>query len=102
MSAAEKVVAAPAPMRVVVVGKVERCRRHEGRWYTAVLVPAEDEYSSPARVEVRSRERLGGEGDPVRVTCRLGGYARRPWRMTDEETGETRMVYPVVMTLDAI
>lgn len=90
------------PLQVLVKGKVEASRRFDGKRYTRIITPAADAYSRPQVVEVRSVAKLGDLGDETEVTCRLGGYTRKPYRTTDKETGETSMVTPVDMTLDAV
>lgn len=93
---------APAPMEVIVKGRIDAKRSHDGTRYTRILTPAPDAYSRPQTVEVRSKANLGDRGDEVSVLCKLGGYTRKPFRSVDKETGETTMVTPVDMTLDAI
>lgn len=90
------------PLQVLVKGKVEASRRFDGKRYTRIITPAADAYSRPQVVEVRSVAKLGDLGDETEVTCRLGGYTRKPYRTTDKETGETSMVTPVDMTLDVV
>lgn len=90
------------PLQVFVKGKVEASRRFDGKRYTRIITPAADAYSRPQVVEVRSVAKLGDIGDETEVTCRLGGYTRKPFRSTDKETGETSMVTPVDLTLDAV
>lgn len=93
---------APAPMEVIVKGRIDAKRSHDGTRYTRILTPAPDAYSRPQTVEVRSKANLGDRGDEVTVLCKLGGYTRKPFRSVDKETGETSMVTPVDMTLDAV
>jgi hypothetical protein len=88
-------------MEVTVKGKIEAARRHEKKHYTRLITPAADAYTRPQVVEVRSNQRLGQQGDEITVDCKLGGYTRKAFRSTDKETGETQMVTPVDMTLDA-
>jgi hypothetical protein len=90
------------PLQVLVRGKVEASRRFDGKRYTRIITPAADAYSRPQVVEVRSVGKLGDLGDETEVTCRLGGYTRKPYRTTDKDTGETAMVTPVDLTLDAV
>lgn len=90
------------PLQVLVKGKVEASRRFDGKRYTRIITPAADAYSRPQVVEVRSVAKLGDLGDETEVTCRLGGYTRKPYRTTDKDTGETTMVTPVDLTLDAV
>jgi hypothetical protein len=89
-------------LQVLVKGKVEASRRFDGKRYTRIITPAADAYSRPQVVEVRSVSKLGDVGVETEVTCRLGGYTRKPFRTTDKETGETSMVTPVDLTLDAV
>jgi hypothetical protein len=90
------------PMQVVIAGRVQKVRRNEGKTYTVVLAPAVDSFSRPTPLEVRSKQRFGEIGEDVKVVCVVGGYGKRPYRYTDKETGETRMVEPIVMTLDLV
>lgn len=90
------------PMQVVVKGRIDARRRHDKTTYTRIVTPAPDPYSRPQTVEVRSRASLGQPGDEITVTATLGGYSRKPFRSVDKETGETTMVTPVDLTLDAI
>lgn len=89
-------------MEVTIKGKIEAARRHEKKHYTRLITPAADAYTRPQVVEVRSNQRLGQQGDEITVDCKLGGYTRKAFRSTDKETGETSMVTPVDMTLDAV
>lgn len=105
MNAPATPIASPAkaiPMQVLVVGRIDAVRRHEKTTYTRVTTPAPDPYSRPQTVEVRSKQRFGQPGDEVAQLATLGGYARKPFRSTDKETGETTMVTPIDMTLDAV
>lgn len=104
MSAAQsRVESVVKPMQVVVVGKIVRVRRYQAQqWFTTIITPAADVYSRPAVVQVRSKSRLGDPDQEVRLTCKLGGYERRSFRMTDRETGEIQTVVPVEMTLEVI
>lgn len=90
------------PMEVLIVGRVDASRRHERVYFARVITPAPDAYSRPQVVEVRSKHKLGELGDEISVTCKLGGFTRRPFRATDKDTGETQMVTPVDMTLDVL
>lgn len=103
MNAVTQPTAQGAPtMQVRIKGKIDAQRRHGQVRYTRILTPAPDAYSRPQTIEVRSKGQLGGTGDEVTVLATLGGYTRKPFRSTDKETGETAMVTPVDMTLDAI
>lgn len=90
------------PMQVVVRGRIDASRSHEKTRYTRIITPAPDPYSRPQTIEVRSKAQLGQRGEEVTVLAQLGGYTRKPFRSTDKVTGETTMVTPVDLTLDAI
>lgn len=92
----------PAPMEVLIKGRIDHTRRHESTWYTRMLTPAADTYSRPQTVEIRSKQRIGQISDETAVLCKLGGYTRKAFRSVDKDTGETSMVTPVDMTLDAV
>jgi hypothetical protein len=89
-------------MQVLVKGRIEKSRLYEGKRYSQIITPAPDAYSRPQIVEVRSKSRLGDVGDEVTVACVLGGFSRKPYRVTDKQTGEMVTVTPVDHTLDAI
>lgn len=90
------------PMQVTVRGRIDARRRHDKTTYTRIVTPAPDPYSRPQTVEIRSKGSLGQAGDEIVVLAQLGGYTRKPFRSTDKDTGETTMVTPVDLTLDAI
>lgn len=90
------------PMQVMVHGRVEASRTHDGVRYTRILTPAPDAYSRPQTVEVRSKQPFGAKGDEVKVLAQLGGYTRKPFEAKDKSSGEIFKVTPVDMTLDAV
>lgn len=92
----------PTFMQVTVKGKIDARRRHDKTTYTRIVTPAPDPYSRPQTVEIRSKGALGQVGDEVIVQAQLGGYTRKAFRSTDKDTGETTMVTPVDLTLDAV
>lgn len=87
---------------VTVKGKIEAHRRYDNKHYHRVITPAPDAYSRPQVLEIRSDSKLGQRDDEIIVDCKLGGYTRKAFRSTDKDTGETMMVTPVDMTLDAL
>lgn len=87
---------------VFLKGRIEAVRRHEGRVYTRLLQPAADAYSRPAINEIVSKASLGSVGDEVQARCRVGGFARKPYQFTDQQTGEVRRVVPVDNTLEVV
>jgi len=95
--------ASPAKlMQVLVRGRIEATRTHDGVRYTRIMTPAPDAYSRPQIVEVRGKKRVGDRGDEITVLCSLGGYQRKPYQVKNKETGELETVTPVDMTLDVI
>jgi hypothetical protein len=78
--------------QVYVMGRVEAVRRHDGRVYTRVLQPASDAFSRPASNEIISKSSIGAVGEVVTVLCRLEGYTKKPFSVTDQNTGEVRRV----------
>lgn len=99
---AKKEALAQPPMHVMVRGRIEKSRLYEGKRYSQIITPAPDAYSRPQIVEVRSKARLGDAGDEVTVMCTLGGFSRKPYKVTDKQTGEMVTVTPVDHTLDVI
>lgn len=91
-----------SPMQVVIRGRIEAISRFDGKTKTRVLTPAADAYSRPQTVDIRSERKIGERGEEITVSCKLGGYTRKAFRVTDKDTGETSMVTPVDHTLDAI
>jgi hypothetical protein len=74
-----------------IAGRVDEVRK-AGRFFAHLIVlPAPDEYTSPATVEVIADARLGEAGGTWKGWVRLGGY-RRQFMATDKDTGERRQV----------
>lgn len=99
---AKKDIAAQQAMQVLIRGRIEKSRLYEGKRYSQIITPAPDAYSRPQIVEVRSKSRLGETGDEVTVMCTLGGFSRKPYKVTDKSSGEVVTVTPVDHTLDAV
>lgn len=83
-------------------GKIESVRHHGGNIYTRVIAPADDPYSRPDVVEVRSKTPVGAVGQMVTLECVLHGYVRKPYRVTDAQTGEIRVVVPVDYSIEVL
>lgn len=96
----QQTIGSSAPMRVCVKGRVLRSRLHEGKRYTAIIVPAPDPYSRPSVVEVRSTSQVGVVEEEITIWCVLSGYSERPRKWTDKSTGEVRTFQDVRMFLD--
>lgn len=93
---------APKPMQVMVAGRIEGSKTFDGKRYTQILTPAQDAYSRPQLVEVRSKIKLGDKGEEVSAQCLLGGFQRKPYEVKDKNTGEIVKVVPVEHTLDLV
>lgn len=89
-------------LKVTIRGKLVEQRVADGVYYSVLLMAKGDEYSQPAPFEVRSKKSLGNRDTVVTVECLVGGYYRRSYRLTDQNTGEVRTVRPIVMTLDQV
>jgi len=67
-----------------------------------VQLPAPDEFTSPAIVELRSDQKLADTvGEIVRCKAQLGGYSRS-FTYNDKQTGEVIRGEQITMTLDVI
>ena len=88
------------PLHTIVQGKVLRVRRYDQYTYTTIICPAQDAYTRPSVVEIRSKSRFADSDEEVKVNCILGGYEGRAYRATDRETGESRQLIPVNLFLD--
>lgn len=94
--------AQPRLNQAFLAGRVNAVRKAEDVVFTEVTLPAPDQYSSPATVEIRSRKRLGQVGETVEVPVACGGYRGKPFVYTDKETGERFNRRPVVNSYVAI
>lgn len=92
----------PAPGIVRLLGRVQATRRHEKSWYISLVLPAPDAFAHPSTIEVRADSKLGEVGEDIDVLARIGGFNRKPYRWTDKDSGESRMVTPNNITLTAI
>lgn len=67
-------------LRLIVTGRVQQVTKRSGQhgdtFRTLLKTPAPDAYSTPGTFEVRSRQRIGAEGQEVQIECDLMGYAR--------------------------
>lgn len=79
------------PGQTFIIGRCTLARKAGESFLHLVVLPAADEYSSPATVEIISKQRFAAAGDDVRILCRIGGF-RRQYKVTDKETGEVRTV----------
>jgi len=80
----------------VIRGRIRSVRAARGQrrgWLHVLAMPAPDEFSAPAVVEVFAGERLGAVDDTWQGRVSIGGY-RRSYKtdVTDERSGEVRQV----------
>lgn len=68
---------------------------------TIVKLPAPDEFSNPATVELRSREHIGEVGDAWRGRVQVGGYGRS-YQVDDAETGRKVTIQTASVTLTVL
>ena len=93
--------AAKAP-KVLVTGRISSVDswpvKNPKRFTTLVRLPAEDEFTTPATVEVLSEFSVGKEGEMFSSECYVGGRYRS-YAATDKVTGEQRTVRTADNTL---
>jgi hypothetical protein len=89
-------------LKITVRGKLVEQRQQDGVFYSVLLMARGDEYSQPMPFEIRSKKSLGARDAVVTTECSVGGYYRRSYKHTDQNTGEVRTVRPIVMTLDQV
>jgi hypothetical protein len=75
------------PGQSIIKGRIDARRKFNNECYTRLVLPAPDEYTPPAVVEVVSKEKLGDVGDDWTGCVRIGGR-RNSFAVTDRETGE--------------
>lgn len=88
--------------QALLAGRVNSVRKADDTVYTEVTLPAPDQYSQPAAVEIRSRKRLGQVGETIEVQVVCGGYRGKSFVYTDKDTGERFTRRPVVNSYVAI
>lgn len=86
------------PMETLIRGRIEEVKKHEKDFFTRVICPALDAYSTPAIIELKSDQRLGERGDEITTIARVGGY-RSYFQSLDKETGEISKRSKVNLTL---
>lgn len=80
----------------VISGRISACdwypRTKPTRFTTLVRLPAADEFTTPATVEIESSHSIGEEGEMLQgLVCAVGGRYRS-YPVTDKQTGEQRTV----------
>lgn len=89
--------------RVAIRGRVKAVRRNRGArggFQTLVVLPAPDQFSSPAFVEINSTERLAEPDADWQGWCTVGGYRRTYKTEQTDSHGDVRSV--TVETADIV
>lgn len=62
--------------QAIIRGRIIEVKRTENGCYTAIALPAPDQYSHPQAVEVRSARLLGKPQDDITIRVGVGGFRR--------------------------
>lgn len=73
------------------VGRIEHVEKYQNKFTTLLKTPAQDSYSHPSLIPLRSKGRLGSPGDEISVKFDIGGVPRA-FKRVDKDTGEEVMV----------
>lgn len=84
------------PMKSLIIGKVTEVAPWKENFYTTVVTPSPDQYSSPGRVSIRSKRTWAKTGQEVEVEVLIGGYTSQ----IEKEDGSK--IYIVNNTLDLL
>ncbi|MBI5658375.1 MAG: hypothetical protein HZC43_02235 [Nitrosomonadales bacterium] len=92
--------------QVYLQGRIAYARTSKtenGRLFLTILkIPAVDQYSHPATVEVSSTTKLGEINDDWKGVCQVGGYPRTYDGKPDPETGEVRTIRTATINLRVV
>jgi hypothetical protein len=80
----------------LIVGRCIDVRKSDNQTFTAVALPAPDEYTQPQTVEIHSVGLIARKGEDVSQKCELAGY-RKKFPRKDGTTG-----YQTVVIIRAI
>lgn len=99
-------VAASKAPKTIITGRISAIdcwpKKNPTRFTTLVRLAADDEFTTPATVEVQSERALGVEGQILPPTeCHIGGRYRA-YPVTDKHTGEVRTVRTADNTLTVL
>lgn len=86
-----------AANQAIIRGRVQEVKRTSDLTYTVIVTPAEDQYSQPATVEVRSKTVIGKPHEDVTVRVKIGGYRRKGG---EDRNGDA--MYFTTITLTAV
>lgn len=71
-------------------------------WLTVVRLPAADEFSHPATVEVRSKSSIGDVDERWQGIVSVNGFPRQYNSKPDPETGEIKLIRTAEVRLDVV
>lgn len=80
----------------VIRGRVIEVKNSGQNFFTAVALPAPDQYSHPQAVEIRSKKLIGRPQEDITVRVLVGGY-RRGYK---DKMGQ--QAFATNITLDAV
>lgn len=87
----------PLPANQTILrGRVVEIKKNDSGCFTAIALPAPDQYSHPQTVEVRSRSIIGRPQEDITVRVVVGGF-RRGYK---DKNGEQQ--YATNNTLNAV
>lgn len=80
----------------ILHGRIEYVRKLDDRTFTGIRMPAPDQYSMPALVEVSSQSRLGSKGEDWKGRVRVGGIPNNFTTRDGERVTSARNTLTVV------
>lgn len=94
------------PGQTFLAGLIAGRRRISGQsgslWLTVIKLPAADEFSHPATVEVRSHSPIGDVNEKWQGVVTVTGYPRSYNTKPDPETGEIKAVKTAQVALEVV
>ncbi len=83
--------------QAVLAGRIDAITPVEtGGYFTRLILPAPDQFTSPAYVEVQSKQRLGQVGEDTRVTVQVRGARNDFQRKNGSEAKSARNYLHVI------
>jgi hypothetical protein len=94
------------PAQCYIAGLIAARRRLQTQsgviWLTVIKLPAQDEFSHPGTVEVRSHNPIGDVNDKWSGVVAVSGFPRSYNTKPDPETGEVKSVKTAQVQLDVV
>lgn len=79
------------PNQIMLIGRLDRCSKYEGKFDHIITLPAPDEYSKPSVVRLSSTQKIGDLGEMVKCLAVFNGWPNN-YKVTSEN-GDRRDVY---------